>query len=390
VTGGTMIVLGYRKGLDAAVRARGLDAFHVTEKHKPALDGRPACRVAALEDAQEVLRAVGAAGLADVAGVVTGHEQGVFTAAVLRHHLGLPGDRDFAATLRFRDKHVQKAALPAAIRRARCAYVRRGTTYASLAEALGTPFVVKPANGFGAVSTRVVGSAEELAAMVGDGPPASDVAFVAESFVAGREIHVDGLWEGGRLVWSSVARYHDGPMNAANGGILAGMVVSPAQAPQLVERAQELAAEVLGALDAPDAVFHLEAFVDGDALVFGECAIRVAGAHVPEIVQLTHGVDLFAAQVALALGEPAAPTIGAQDVTDLFGYVYLRRFAGREVTEADFRRRFPVIEIDYPRDPGARAGAYGRVGHAIVADADGERLAERIAAIARFNEHGDG
>jgi len=113
---GTMIVLGYRKGLDAAVRTRGLEAFHVTEKHKPALDGRPACRVAALEDAQEVLRAVAAAGLDDVAGVVTGHEQGVFTAAVLRHHLGLPGDRDFAATLRFRDKHLQKAALPGSVR----------------------------------------------------------------------------------------------------------------------------------------------------------------------------------------------------------------------------------------------------------------------------------
>ena len=85
-----------------------------------ALHGRPFRRVADLENVREVLGAVMAADLASVcvAGVVTGHEQGVFTVALLRDHFGLPGDSDWTRAPGFRDKYLQKTALPGEVARA--------------------------------------------------------------------------------------------------------------------------------------------------------------------------------------------------------------------------------------------------------------------------------
>ncbi|MFB7664061.1 acetyl-CoA carboxylase biotin carboxylase subunit family protein [Kitasatospora sp. NPDC056138] len=385
----TVIVLGYRKGMQDAISRRGLNAFYVVEKYKEGLAGQRFRLVRSLEDAQEVLRAVLGAQLIDVVGVVTGHEEGVFSAAVLRAALGLPGDRDFAGTLTFRDKYLQKTALPDKIARARCAYVGAAGSFEELAHELGTPFVVKPANGFGSVRTAAVASAGELAELVGSGPAgggSSDVAFVAESFVDGPEIHADGVWEDGQLLWFSVSRYHQAPMQWSQGGILADQVLSAEQNPELFARVETLIEQSLTALAAPDSVFHLEAFDTGEELVFGECAVRIAGALAPEVIRLTHGVDLFELQLALALGEPAAGALNPVAPAEYYGYLFLRRFEGVELTQADFEERFPFVEIDFPS--GGRTGAYGRAGYAIVSDPDNEQLRRLIAEIARFGELG--
>ncbi|MFI2370232.1 acetyl-CoA carboxylase biotin carboxylase subunit family protein [Streptomyces sp. NPDC018833] len=388
MTMGTVIVLGYRKGIDDALRRRGLDTFHVVEKYKEALHGRAFRRVADLEDAQEVLRAVIGADVPDVVGVATGHEQGVFTSALLRTHLALPGDRDYGRALRFRDKFLQKAALPGEVARADCVYVTPEASYTALVSDLGTPFVVKPANGFGAARTTAVHSAQQFARIMDDARNRSDVACVAESFVHGQEIHIDGVRWGGQVLWSSVAQYHEPPMKWNEGSILASQILSPEQNPELVPKAQRLSEEVLAALDAPNCVFHLEAFRDGEKLVFSECATRISGAHLPEIVELTHGVNLYDAVVSLALGEDPSATLTPKDPERFFAYIYLRRFEGAELAQADFEKRFPFHEINYPHDGTARTGAYGRVGHAIVSAPTNAELRELITEIVMFNERG--
>lgn len=387
----TVVVLGYREGLDAAVRRRGLAAFHVVEKMKPQLAGREYVRVAHLEDAQEVLRAVQARGLTNVAAVVTGHEEAVFSAALVRAFLGTPGDRDHVRVLQFRDKALQKRALPAGVVHARCDYVGPEATHAGLVQQFGSPFVLKPANGFGSVRTSMIGTAAEFDAYRAEYQDTSDVQTVAESYVAGEEVHLDGLWQGGQLVWSCLSRYMDAPASWLKGGILGDSLVDRRRRPELCALADDLAQTALGGLDAPDTVFHLEAYIPpgGDQLVFGECAARIAGAMVPEVIELTYGVDLYETVLALGLGETPDPGHAARDPDHWYGYVYLRQFDGVELTEDDFRRTFDPHEVVFPTDPAAaQVGAYGRVGHAVLAHPDSDQLHRLVCEVAAFSRSG--
>lgn len=385
---GTMIVLGHRPGLAKAIKRRGLEPVYVVEKDKEELRDSRIRRVGDLENGQEVLRAVTSADLDDISGVVTAHEQGIFTAALLRDHLRLPGDRDYVRTLRFRDKYLQKTALPDSVRRAMCLYVAPGTGYTDLAARLGVPFVVKPANGFASVRTVKVRSQEEFERYLGDPRIHSDVALVAESFIPGNELHVDGVWDGSRILWNSVAQYHEPPMNTHDGAVLASQILSPAENPDLVDRAGHLAAEALRGLAASACVFHLEAFDSGRTLVFGECAARLSGAHLPEIVDLTYGINLYDAVVSLALGEDPSPHLAPKEPVEYYAYVYLRRFPGITVTRTDFEKRFQCHELVYPDDDGGRTGYYGRVGHALVSAPTNSRLTDLIDRMTEFNSTG--
>ncbi|MEZ0090328.1 acetyl-CoA carboxylase biotin carboxylase subunit family protein [Streptacidiphilus sp. EB129] len=390
---GTVVVLGYRKGLDRALARRGLDVFHVVAKVKSALEDRPYRLVAGLEDAQEVLRAVLAAELRDVVGVVTTHEEAVFSAELVREHFGVSVGGSPATALRFRDKYLQKTALPETVRRARCRYLAADSSFEEVAGELGTPFIVKPSNGAGSVRTVRVGTEEEFRRYLKENPPLTGASLVAESFMTGREIHADGVWAGGRVRWFSIGGYHESPIAWNSGGVLADQTLSREEHPELFRRAGELLAESLGALGTPDCVFHLEAFDDGqDALVFSECGLRLAGAHVPEVVELTYGINLYEAVAAVALGEPLQPLLEPAgrpaSPEQYYGFVYLRRFEGVPLTRADFEQRFPIVELDFPDGDDVRERIYGRVGHAVVAAPDGERLTRLIADLVSSNRFG--
>ncbi|GAA2093946.1 hypothetical protein GCM10009801_61570 [Streptomyces albiaxialis] len=386
----TLVVLGYREDLDRAIRRRGLDAHYLVQTPAIPPEDRRFTRVADFENAQEILRAVLAAGAGDAVGALSVHEMGVFGAAYLRRQLGLPGNTDSLRTLYFRDKYLQKHALPPHVRRARCRYVPEGTPYGRLADELGEPFVVKPATGAGSLRTAVVRSAEEYARALEALPAGSDVGVVAESFVDAPEVYVDGIWRNGGLAWWSVSRNHIAPLSAVRGGVLAAHVLDRRRHPRLFERAGTLVAEALKSLEAPDCVFHLETFVEESGLTFGECALRLPGALSPRVNELTYGVDLFDAEISLALGEePALPPPPAGGDPERFhGYLLLRRAPGAGLTRQDFARRFAFDELSYDGSPDAPVGPYGRVGQAIVSDPDESALQKRMEEIARFNERG--
>jgi len=382
-----VVVLGFRRGLDEAIARRGMRPFYVVEKVKPELAGRDHVRVCRLEDAQEVLRAVRARGIRQVRAVVTTHEEGVFTAALLRRYFGTPGDHDYARTLPFRDKFLQKQALPAGVPRARCRYVADTTPFAELEEELGLPFVVKPANGYGSARTSVISSAEEFTAYWQEGVARSDVQSVAESFVVGDEVHVDGVWQDGDLAWSSVSRYVEALGSWTRGTTVASGPVASEVEPELHRQLEQLTRTTLSALDAPATVFHLEAFVTpGQEPTFGECAIRLVGGMAPEGLELTYGMNLYDATLSLALGE--RPELPDPDRTPerYFGWILLRSFPGVHLGEDDFRAAFDLQEISF--DPAGRVGAYGRRGYAIVGHSDSRQTLRLIKDIIEFSRTG--
>ncbi|MGA4843798.1 hypothetical protein [Streptomyces sp. G45] len=211
---------------------------------------------------------------------------------------------------------------------------------------------------------------------------------VAESFVDAPEVYLDGVWSGGRLRWSSLSRNHIAPLSAVAGGVLAAHVLDPARRPALFAQARALAAEALAALGAPDCVFHLEMFTTDGGPTFGECAIRLPGALSPRVNQLTYGVDLFDAEISLALGEEPSLPADATAPERFHGYVLLRRAPGGRLTQRDFERAFTFDEIVYDSAPDAPEGPYGKVGHAIVSDADEGVLEKTVEDVARFNASG--
>ena len=223
-----------------------------------------------MENAQEVLRAVLASGAGDAVAALSLHEMGVFPAAFLRQQLGLPGNADPKGTLYFRDKVLQKNALPPDVRRARCRHVPAGTPFHMLADELGLPFVVKPANGAGALRTRLVRSPGEYERALEPLPGASDVQVVAESHVAAPELYLDGVWCAGTLRWSSLTRYRTSPLSVGEGRVMGAHLMDERRHPALFQEARDLAARALTSLAAPDCVFHLEVFAPDEGLVFGE------------------------------------------------------------------------------------------------------------------------
>jgi hypothetical protein len=382
-----VIVLGYRAGLAAAVVKRGYTPLCIVHKDKGETGDWPTRKVAELEDAQEIIRAALSFG-GDVAGVVTGHDEGVFGAAVLRDALGLPGDRGYARLLCFRDKYLQKHALGDAVPHARCVYLTRQPDFAALAAQLGAPFVVKPSNGAGSKETRFVASQAELDTHYSGGAKRSDVAFVAESALKGEELFVDGVWQDGRVVFHSVGRYRTPMIQWSTGKTMAVEVLSRAEAPRLFERAHELVTRSLRRLGAPDVVFHLECFDDGEDLVFSECAARLGGTLVPEIVKHTYGFDLYEAQLDVALGKPLSQPVPVRIPDTCYAGVYLRACAARPLTRRDFDGRFDLVELDYPDSTAARPGLYGRVGHAVVRGRGDGQLAREVERLITFSEAG--
>lgn len=382
----TIVCLGYRKGFAVAAEQRGLPIHFVVEKVKPALSSQQFTTVSDLADTEQVLRAVLHDVGHDVSAVVTGHEQALFSVAVLRTVFGTQGDADLEAALRFRDKYLQKSLLPSTVDRAGCEYLARDApSFAAIAGRLGSRIVVKPADGYGSQRTELIGDQSALDSYVERNPTRSDVQTVVESFVDGFEIHVDGVWLNGSPLWMAVSTYLGPLMDWVSGGPIGDAPLGDGD-PELSAKAERVTIDVLTALRAPDTVFHLEAFVRPDGGVsLGEVAARLAGALTAETILLTHGVDLFGAAVDLALGTTPEVPVDGQTQADMYGWVYLSRDPERPLREESFTQAFDIVDCDYPADSDGRIGSYGRWGHAIVSAPNHDALVDSLEAIAQFN-----
>ncbi len=146
---------------------------------------------------------------------------------------------------------------------------------------------------------------------------------------------MDGIWKNGDLQWSSMSRNHISPLSAVQGGVLAAHILDRKRYAPLFQQAETLARQALISLDAPDCVFHLEAFREESGLTFGECAIRLPGALSPQVNKLTFGVDLFDVEISLALGEELAQPLSSSDPDRFYGYILLRRPKSGHLTQRD-------------------------------------------------------
>ncbi|MEF9905560.1 ATP-grasp domain-containing protein [Streptomyces sp. P9-A2] len=175
---------------------------------------------------------------------------------------------------------------------------------------VGFPAIVKPAFGFGTMSTIRAENAAEIAAVLRDLPKPDRLSsghLIVERFVSGRELHIDALWREGKPLFLNVSAYyaprldhvatdravHDAPP-ARDGSYM----LAPEEHPELHERILAMHTTVNEALGIDTAVTHLEVFetLTGD-LVFSEIATRIGGGWIPDMLtaRLGHNVhDIIA------------------------------------------------------------------------------------------------
>ncbi|MEU6235196.1 ATP-grasp domain-containing protein [Kitasatospora sp. NPDC047058] len=253
----------------------------------------------------------------DPVAVIPAVEYAVPFAARLAERYGLPGASLGAAQL-LRDKHLLRiVAAAAGIANPESEPVRSAAGLAGFLARHPGPVVLKPANRQASVGTRVIHRPEEAGeawvqclaqdegVFVPDRP--IEPSMLAERFVSGPEFSVELLVAGGRPVFANTTGkvLYPGPYP-----IEAGHTV-PAELPD--EQRKMLVAEterLSAAVGFGDGVLHCEWILEDGVPVLVECAGRLPGDSIADLIEAAYPVGLVRAYFALMGGEPPGPLPG--------------------------------------------------------------------------------
>jgi biotin carboxylase len=227
------------------------------------------------------------------------------TASTLREHLRIPGMG--LTTMRyFRDKLAMRMrAIDRGVRVPDFVPVFNHEDIEYYLEHVPGPWVLKPRQEASAIGIKKINAAEELwpaLEQLGD----KQSTYLLEKFVPGEVYHVDSIVSENELVFANVSKYGKPPMNVAQGG----GVFTTFTVPRGGEEDQQLRQtnrDLVGALGLVRGVAHTEfihAHADGH-FYFLECAARVGGAYINEMVEAATGINLWRewARIEVACGD---------------------------------------------------------------------------------------
>jgi biotin carboxylase len=214
------------------------------------------------------------------------------TAATLREHLRIPGMG--LTTMRyFRDKLAMRMrALDRGVRVPDFVPVFHHADVRYYLEHVPGPWVLKPRQEASAIGIKKIHAAEELwpvLEQLGD----KQSSFLLEKFVPGTVYHVDSVVSENEIVFANVSRYGKPPMNVAHGGVFTTYGVPRGSDADV--RLREFNRTLIAALGLVRGVSHAE-FIQADAdgeFYFLECAARVGGAYINEMVEAATGINLW-------------------------------------------------------------------------------------------------
>ena len=257
-------------------------------------------------------------------------------AATLREHLRLPGMGE-TTTRHFRDKLAMRMrAQSRGIRMPEFSPLFNYDAIRSYLARVPGPWVLKPRSSASAIGIRKIRQADEIWPLLdrlGDGQSHH----LLEQFIPGEVFHVDSVVSDKRVLFAVASRYGVPPMNVSHeGGIFTSRTLR--RKSDEAKRLRRINKEVIKALGLVDGVTHAE-FILGQAdgeFYFLEIAARVAGAHIPEMIEAATGVNLWAEWAKVELAdredeyEPTPTrelcsgiiiTLARQEWPDLSGYI---------------------------------------------------------------------
>lgn len=229
-------------------------------------------------------------------------EYDVQTAAALREHLRLPGMGE-SATRFFRDKLAMRMRASAAgVAVPEFAPVFNYDRLREYMERVPPPWVLKPRTEAGAMGIKKIETADQLwrwLDQLGD----RQSHFLLERYVPGDVFHVDALTWDGDVMFASVQKYGQPPMDVAHqGGVFVTQIVDRGSPD--VAALEALNADVLRALGMVRGVTHAEYIKAADGrLYFLEVAARVGGAHIADLIEQATGLNLWAEWARLIVAD---------------------------------------------------------------------------------------
>jgi biotin carboxylase len=237
--------------------------------------------------------------------IVALDEYDMETASTLREHLRIPGMG--LTTMRyFRDKlAMHMRALDRGVRVPDFIPVFHHEDIRYYVEHVPGPWVLKPRQEASAIGIKKIHAAEELwpvLEQMGD----KQSSFLLEKFVPGDVYHVDSVVSENEVVFNNVSKYGKPPMNVAQGGgVFTTFCVARGSDSDVSLR--QINRDLIAALGLVRGVAHAEfirAHADGN-FYFLECAARVGGAYINDMVEAATGVNLWRewARIEIAGGD---------------------------------------------------------------------------------------
>jgi biotin carboxylase len=215
------------------------------------------------------------------------------TAATLREHMRIPGMG--LTTMRyFRDKLAMRMkALEHEIRVPDFIPVLNHNDIRYYLDHVPGPWVLKPRSEASAIGIRVIDAPEALWPIL-DSLGDQQSSFLLEKFIHGDVYHVDSVVSEREVAFSSVSRYGQPPMAVAQKGGIFTTYLLPGESGGATSL-RDLNRELTDALGLVRGVSHAEfirAGSDGH-FYFLECAARVGGAYISEMVEIATGINLW-------------------------------------------------------------------------------------------------
>ena len=155
------------------------------------------------------------------------------------------------------------------------------------------PWVLKPRQEASAIGIKKIHRADELwpaLERLGD----KQSTFLLEKFVPGEVYHVDSVVSESHVVFANVSKYGKPPMKVAQGGGVFTTYTLP-RGNEEDSALREMNRDLLGALGLLRGVSHAE-FIKANSdghFYFLECAARVGGAYINEMVEAASGINLW-------------------------------------------------------------------------------------------------
>ena len=237
--------------------------------------------------------------------IVALDEYDMETASTLREHLRVPGMG--LTTMRyFRDKLAMRMrALDRGVRVPDFVPVFNHADIRYYLEHVPGPWVLKPRQEASAIGIKKIHVADELwpiLEQLGD----KQSTYLLEKFVPGDVYHVDSVVCENEVIFANVSKYGKPPMNVAQGGGVFTTFTVP-RGSDADAALRQINRDLIAALGLVRGVAHAEfiqAHADGH-FYFLECAARVGGAYINEMVEAATGINLWRewARVEVAGGD---------------------------------------------------------------------------------------
>jgi len=225
--------------------------------------------------------------------------------ARLREHLRIPGMGETTARY-FRDKLAMRArAEDRGITIPRFVHTLNKQRIQEFVDTVPAPWMFKPRAEASSVGIKKMNHSDEVWSMIDSlGDLKSN--YLLEEMIAGDLYHVDSIISEGEVVFAEPHKYRQPLFEIVQeGGIFATATVPRRKAS--TRKLLQANKDVVKHLGLVRGVMHTE-FIkpkDGDDFYFLETAARVAGAHIPEMIEQATGVNLWEewAKLEIAQGE---------------------------------------------------------------------------------------